>query len=125
MPAPTDTDAYLATLPADQREALQVLRRQLLAAAPGATECISYGMPAIRKTGVLVWFAAGKAHCALYPSGLVAEFADRLAGYETSKGAIRFQPENPLPPELIADIVARRIAQDDEMAAKRAAKRKR
>ena len=98
MPAPADTDAYLATVPEPQREALQVLRRQLLAAAPGATECVSYGMPAIRRTGVLVWFAAGKAHCALYPSGLVAEFADRLTGYQTSKGAIRFQPEKPLPP---------------------------
>ena len=125
MTAPADTDAYLATVPEPQRVALQVLRRQLLAAAPGATECVSYGMPAIRKTGVLVWFAAAKAHCALYPSGLVAEFADRLTGYETSKGAIRFQPENPLPPELIADIVARRIAQDDEMAVKRAARKRR
>ncbi|MBP6545147.1 MAG: DUF1801 domain-containing protein [Phenylobacterium sp.] len=125
MTAPADTDAYLATVPEPQRGALQVLRRQLLAAAPGATECVSYGMPAIRKTGVLVWFAAAKAHCALYPSGLVAEFADRLTGYETSKGAIRFQPENPLPPELIADIVARRIAQDDEMAVKRAARKRR
>ena len=125
MTSPADTDAYLATVPEPQRGALQVLRRQLLAAAPGATECVSYGMPAIRKTGVLVWFAAAKAHCALYPSGLVAEFADRLTGYETSKGAIRFQPENPLPPELIADIVARRIAQDDEMAVKRAARKRR
>lgn len=125
MPAPADTDAYLATVPEPQREALQVLRRQLLAAAPGATECASYGMPAIRRTGVLVWFAAGKAHCALYPSGLVAEFADRLTGYQTSKGAIRFQPEKPLPPQLIADIVARRIEQDEAAAAARAAKRKR
>jgi uncharacterized protein YdhG (YjbR/CyaY superfamily) len=125
MPAPADTDAYLATVPEPQREALQVLRRQLLAAAPGATECVSYGMPAIRRTGVLVWFAAGKAHCALYPSGLVAELADRLTGYQTSKGAIRFQPEKPLPPQLIADIVARRIEQDDEMAARRAAKTRR
>ena len=125
MTAPADTDAYLATVPEPQREALQVLRRQLLAAAPGATECVSYGMPAIRRTGVLVWFAAGKAHCALYPSGLVAEFADRLTGYQTSKGAIRFQPEKPLPPQLIADIVARRIEQDEAAAAARAAKRKR
>ncbi|WP_340646869.1 DUF1801 domain-containing protein [Phenylobacterium sp.] len=125
MPAPANTDAYMATLPRDQRDALQQLRRQILDAAPGATECISYGMPAVRRNGVLVWFAAAKAHCALYPSGLVAEFADRLTGYETSKGAIRFQPENPLPPELVADIVARRVEQDEAAAAARAAKRKR
>jgi len=125
MPAPADTDAYLATLPVAQREALEVLRRQILAAAPGAVECISYGMPAVRLQGVLVWFAAGKAHCALYPSGLVAEFADRLTDYQTSKGAIRFQPEKPLPPQLIADIVARRIEQDQAAAAARAARKTR
>ena len=124
MPAPANTDAYLATLPADQCEALQTLRRQILAAAPGSTECISYGMPAVRLNGVLVWFAAAKAHCALYPGGQVEAFADRLTGYQTSKGAIRFQPEKPLPPELIADIVARRIEQDEAAAAARAAKKR-
>lgn len=124
MAAPADTNAYLATLPVAQREALEVLRGQILAAAPGAVEFISYGMPAVRLQGVLVWFAAGKAHCALYPSGLVAEFADRLTGYQTSKGAIRFQPEKPLPPQLIAAIVARRIEQDESVAAPRAAKKK-
>ena len=125
MTAPANTDAYLANLLEPQRVALEDLRRQILAAAPGATECFSYGMPAVRLHGVLVWFAAGKAHCALYPSGLVAEFADRLTGYQTSKGAIRFQPEKPLPPQLIADIVARRIEQDEAAAAARAAKKTR
>ena len=125
MPAPADTDAYLAALPAAQRDALETLRRQILAAAPGATECISYGMPAVRGKGVLVWFAAAKAHCALYPGGQADHFADRLAGYRTSKGAIRFQPEKPLPPDLVADIVARRIEQDEAAATARAARKKR
>lgn len=125
MPAPANTDAYLATLPQDQRDALETLRRQILAAAPGASECISYGMPAVRGKRVLVWFAAAKAHCALYPGGQVEHFADRLTGYQTSKGAIRFQPEKPLPPDLIADIVARRLAQEDEKAAQRAARKQR
>ena len=52
-------------------------------------------------------------------------FADRLAGYRTSKGAIRFQPEKPLPPDLVADIVARRIEQDEAAATARAARKKR
>lgn len=119
--APATIDAYLADLPADQRAALNELRRQILAAAPGATECISYGMPGFRLRGVLVWMGAGKNHCAFYPSGLVETFADQLQGYETSKGTIRFQPDRPLPPALIAAIVKRRVEQD---TAKATAKRK-
>ena len=122
--APATIDDYLAALPADQRAALQDLRRQILAAAPGATECISYAMPAFRRNGVLVWMGAGKAHCAFYPSGLVEDFKDRLAGYETSKGAIRFQPDRPLPVDLVRDIVARRVAEDAQKAAVRRAKKK-
>jgi len=123
-PAPATIDDYLAPLPADQRAALQDLRREILAAAPDATECISYGMPGFRRHGVLVWMGAGKAHCALYPSGLVEDFKDQLEGYQTSKGAIRFQPGKPLPKALIHAIVARRIAQDDAAAAARRAKKK-
>lgn len=124
-PAPATIDDYLAPLPEDQRAALQVLRRQILAAAPGARECISYGMPGFRLNGVLVWMGAGKAHCAFYPSGLVEAFADRLAGFETSKGTIRFQPDKPLPADLVRDIVAHRVRQDAKRAAARGAKAKR
>ena len=115
--APATVDDYLAPLPAGQRAALEALRRQILAAAPGATECISYGMPGFRLNGVLVWMGAAKAHCAFYPSGLVDDFKHRLAGYETSKGAIRFQPDKPLPEDVVADIVARRVAEDAAKAA--------
>lgn len=122
--APATIDDYLADLPADQRDALNLLRRQILAAAPVATERISYGMPGFKLHGVLVWMAAGKAHCALYPSSLVAEFADQLRGYQTSKGAIRFQPDRPLPPALIAAIVRRRVEQDTAKAVAGQAKRR-
>ena len=120
--APATIDDYLAPLPADQRAALQDLRRQILAAAPGATECISYGMPGFRLDGVLVWMGAAKSHCAFYPSGLVEAFAGQLAGFDTSKGTIRFQPGKPLPPELVRAIVARRVEQDEARAAARRAK---
>ena len=121
--APTTIDDYLARLPADQRLALEDLRREIHAAAPGATECISYGMPGFRLDGVLVWMGAAKRHCAFYPSGLVEAFKDKLAGYDTSKGAIRFQPDKPLPTTLIHEIVARRVAEDLEKSAARKSKR--
>lgn len=118
-------DDYLAPLPADQRAALEVLRRQILAAAPGATECISYGMPGFRRHGVLVWMGAAKRHCALYPHGLTPEQQAELAGYDISKGTIRFTPDKPLPEDMVRAIVERRVREDDAEAARKAEKRKR
>lgn len=120
MKAPAATvDEYLARLPEDQRAALQELRSQIHAAAPGAEECVSYGLPGVRLHGVLVWFGAAKTHCAFYPHGLVEAFQDQLREYDTSKGTIRFQPSKPLPTSLVHAIVSRRVAEDMEKAALR------
>ena len=116
---PTSTDAYLARVGDDQRAALQQLRKPSLSVIPTAEECISYQMPAFRYDGrVLVWFAATAKHCAFYPGGMVKDFEDELADFETSKGTIRFQPEHPLPASLVKKIVKARVAQN--AAAKKA-----
>ncbi|WP_369057929.1 DUF1801 domain-containing protein [Caulobacter sp. 73W] len=120
----TAIDDYLAKLPADQRQALEDLRRRIHAAVPGLTEVISYGLPGFKLDGVLVWMGAAKAHCAFYPHGLVEEYADRLTGFETSKGAIRFQPDALLPADLVREIVQRRAGEDRERTAARKAGRK-
>lgn len=117
-------DDYLAPLPPEQRAALETLRGQIRALAPEATEAISYGLPTFKLDGNLVHFGAAARHCAFYPGAVVAQFADRLDGFEIAKGTIRFQPDRPLPPELIADIVRRRIAQNRATAAERAARKK-
>ena len=117
MSTPETHDAYLAALPADQRAALEVLRAQINAAAPGAREVFSYGIPAFRvgkgKGKVLVGYAAMTAHCGFYvfEGDLVAHFADRLAGFSTAKGTVRFTPDHPLPGALVADMVAARLAE--------------
>jgi uncharacterized protein YdhG (YjbR/CyaY superfamily) len=109
---PTTVDDYLAGLSHDKRAALQRLRKNILAVIPSAEECISYQMPAFRYDGkVLVWFGAGANHCAFYPGAVVQQFEKELAGYETSKGTIRFQPDDPLPAALVRKIVKARIAQ--------------
>jgi uncharacterized protein YdhG (YjbR/CyaY superfamily) len=120
--AAASIDAYLADIPPDQRAALETLRRQIRAAAPHAEECISYGLPSFRQDGLLVHFGAARRHCAFYPHGVIEAFAERLAAYDTSKGTIRFQPENPMPEALVADIVRYRLAQNAEVAAERAAR---
>jgi uncharacterized protein YdhG (YjbR/CyaY superfamily) len=106
-------DAYLATLPADQREALQRLRAQIARLVPDAEETIGYGMPAFKLRGrAVVWFAAWKAHCSLYPlTGTFLEaHADALKGYRRTKGSLHFTPDHPLPQALVERLVRARLA---------------
>lgn len=123
-PPAASVDDYLAKLPADQRAALETLRSQIRAAAPEAIEAISYGLPTFKLNGNLVHFGAAAKHCAFYPGAVMDVFAERLAGFETAKGTIRFQPEAPLPPELVADIVRYRVARNAEIAAERKARKR-
>lgn len=114
MAPPKDVDTYLAAVPAEQRAALETLRRQIRAAAPGVTETISYGVPVFKLGKSLVSLGAAKKHCAFYvmSSTAVERFKGELAGYSTSAGTIRFTPEKPLPADLVARIVAARIAEN-------------
>ncbi len=111
MTRPGTVAGYLAALPADQRAALQRLRTLIHAAAPGAEECISYGVPAFRLDGkVLVWYAAASRHCSFFPGALVQDLASELEGFSTSKGTVRFQPDHPLPAALVRKLVRARAA---------------
>jgi uncharacterized protein YdhG (YjbR/CyaY superfamily) len=104
-------DAYLAALPSEQRAALEKLRRDIHAAAPGAVDCISFRMPAVRYEGkVLVWYGAHAKHCAFYPGAVVQAHQDELRPYQISKGTIRFSSEKPLPATLVGKLVKARIA---------------
>ena len=107
-------DDYLAALPPDQRAALEHLRATIRAAAPDATEAISYAMPAFKQDGRgLVAYAGFKAHCSLFPmsSGVIGDLADDLAGFTTAKGTIRFTPDAPLPDALVERIIRTRLAE--------------
>ena len=105
-------DDYLRGLPPDQRDALERLRKIIRSAAPRAVEGFSYGMPAFILDGTAIaGMAATKAHCAFYPmSGtIVAQFADELTDFKTSKGTIRFRPDKPLSAALLRRLVKARI----------------
>src|SRR5262245_31363440 len=105
-------DAYLTRLPGDKRAALEKIRKLVRAAAPRAEECISYRLPAFRLDGrVLVMFGATVGHCTFYPGSGTAVEAHKqdLKTYETSKGAIRFEPDQGLPASLVRKLVKYRI----------------
>ena len=123
MSKAANIDQYLKDVPASQKDALQKLRKIIRTAAPKAEECISYGMPAYRLNGMLVYFAAGKNHCAFYPGSgsILKSFTEEIEGLDTSKGTIRFQPDKPLPASLVRKIVKARMA---ENAARATAKTK-
>ncbi len=105
---------YIATKPRDLQVILKRVRRTIRKAVPAAEEVISYQIPAYKLNGVPVLFFAGwKHHYSLYPVGdaLVAAFKDELAGYELSKGTIKFPLSEPVPVELIERIAKFRAEQ--------------
>jgi len=111
---PQDINAYLATVTARQRAALQRLRKQIRTAAPQAEECISYQLPAFRRGKLLVGFGATGEHCVFYlmSSKTVPAHAAELPDYVTGKGSIRFLPDQPLPAALVRKLVRARIAEN-------------
>jgi len=106
--------AYLKALPADQRAALQRVRKTVLATCPDAEAVISYGMPAFKWNGILLYMAAAQHHCAVYGaiSKAIAKDPTSYAKYRTSKGTLRFTPEKPLPIALIRKLVKARMVEN-------------
>jgi len=113
--APKNVDEYLAGVPQPARGTLNKLRAAIRSAVPAeATETISYGIPAFKHEGVLVWFAAFSNHCSLFPTASVIEaFKNELKGFSTSKGTIRFPTDKPLPSALVKKLVKARVAQNE------------
>jgi uncharacterized protein YdhG (YjbR/CyaY superfamily) len=110
-----EIDDYLSAVddPA-KREALEVLRRQVLEAVPEAEQCISYSMPAFRVGGkVVAGFAAFKDHLSYLPhsSSVLTEMGDDLAPWTATKGSLHFTPEHPLPDRVVQRLVVVRRAE--------------
>ena len=102
---PETIDAYIAMQDEAVQPRLREVRDLLRAALPGAQERMSWSMPTFWKGRNIIHFAASKKHLGLYPGGeATAVFADRLTGFDVSKGTIRLPYDKPLPVALIADI---------------------
>lgn len=102
-------DEYMAGLPEDRRAVLEQLRATIRAAAPDATEAISYNMPALRLHGrFLVSYEAFKRHYSLFPwsQAMLDELGDALRPYAVGKGTIKFAADQPIPLDLVTRVVA-------------------
>ncbi|HUI90190.1 MAG TPA: DUF1801 domain-containing protein [Anaerolineales bacterium] len=118
-------DEYIAACPKGVQEKLKQMRAAVHAAAPQAIEKISYRMPTFYLEGNLVHFAALKNHIGFYPtpSGVQA-FIKETANYASTKGAIQFPLDEPLPLKLVSKIVEFRVKENLERAKFKSRKRK-
>ena len=111
-PAPANIDDYIDRFPPKVQAILERIRRTVRKNAPDAEEIISYGMPAFRQYGILVYFAAFKKHIGLFPpvSGDPA-IEKAIAAYAGPKGNLQFPLDQAIPYELIGRIVKLRVKQ--------------
>lgn len=109
----TSIDEYVKCFPGEIQEKLEEMRAAVKLVAPLAKEKISYQMPAFDLNGILVYFAVCKNHIGFYPtaSGIEA-FKNELKEYKSSKGAVQFPLDKPLPIELISRIVKHRAEEN-------------
>lgn len=129
MPAkrtpPSTVDEYIAAFPHEVQAILQRVRDVVRAAAPEATEVISYQMPALKQHGILVFFAAFKNHIGFYPPIKGdARLEKAAAPYAGEKGNLRFPLKEPIPYDLIERLTKLRVQQDQAKAAGKMARRR-
>ncbi len=108
-----NVDEYIALFSDDVQQQLQQLRQSIKDAAPTAEECISYQMPAYKQNGALVYFAAYKNHIGFYPTASgISNFTNDFKNYKSSKGAVQFPIDKPLPLALIKKIVKFKVKEN-------------
>ena len=116
----TTIDQYIEGFPKDVQQKLAAMRSTIRKAAPGATEKIAYGVPTFFLNGNLVHFAAFAHHIGFYPapSG-IAHFQKQLGKYKSAKGSVQFPLDEPLPLDLVADIVKFRVDENSRLKMKK------
>lgn len=107
-----EVDRHLARVPEPQRSTLRSLRKTILEIIPNAEEVISYGFPGYKLDGkVVAGFDAFKNHCSYFPhsSLVISALEKELANYKTSKGALQFAIDKPLPKTLVKKLIQTKL----------------
>jgi uncharacterized protein YdhG (YjbR/CyaY superfamily) len=120
-----DIEEYIAGFPKDVQEILEKIRATIREAAPDAEEKINYGIPTYVLKGNLVHFAAFKKHIGFYPTPTgIEKFHNELSPYQGAKGSVQFPLDQPIPYDLISEIVRFRVTENLERAEAKKKKRK-
>lgn len=112
--ATNEIDRYLADLDDTRRRTLEAVRASILDVVPDAEQGLAYGMPAFKVAGKAVaGFASYAKHLSYLPhsGSVLAALADDVAGYETSKGALKFAIDKPLPKRLVRKLIRARMVE--------------
>lgn len=108
-------DEYISSFPEEVQIKLEQIRSTILKAAPLAEEVISYGMPAFKYHGILMYFAAYKNHIGFYPTGSgIKNFKNEISVFKTSKGTVQFPLDKKVPLSLISKITKFRVKENLE-----------
>ena len=121
--APKTVAGYIAAAPKEQRAALEKLRKTIKAAAPKATEGLSYGIVGFKQYGKYVaYFGSWKKHIALYGVGgsVIDAHKAELKPYVLSKGTIQFPADEPIPYALVTKLAKARVAEIKGLTVRRA-----
>jgi uncharacterized protein YdhG (YjbR/CyaY superfamily) len=101
---------YIDKQKSPQKEILQKIRKLIQKVAPSAAEAMSYGVPSFKVNGNVIMYAAFTNHIGIYPEPeTIKAFEKELSSYETTKGTIKFEIDEPIPYELIEKIVRHRV----------------
>ena len=110
---PLTVEAYIASIKEEHQKGFLDLHQTILKAAPSAESCMSYGMPAIKSNGIVVYYANWEKHYAIYPMpSALKTFADQIDTFVTSKSTIQFPHGKKIPKKLITDIVKFRLEEN-------------
>ena len=112
---PLSIEQYISEFPTETQLLLNEIREIIRSSAPEATECIAYQMPAYKYKGALVYFAGYKNHIGFYPGadGILEHF-EEIKIYKHAKGSVQFPLNQPLPKDLIQQIVVYRVQQNND-----------
>ncbi|MGA9761346.1 MAG: DUF1801 domain-containing protein [Gaiellaceae bacterium] len=105
-------DEYFAAIPEPEKTALERVRQFVRRAVPGAEESVSYGMPAFKYKGrPLLGLRVAKDHLSLFPFSPAAVSSARkeLAGFDLSKGTVRFSADKPVPDSALEQLLSQRL----------------